>query len=333
MAAESSHSNIGGNLKVLTWNIWFDLLMREQRMAALIEYILSEQPDVVCLQEVVPSVKRFLLQTNAGLARKILDGTNKDEDYQDQSPLLKVKPSKGPKFSKRLCCCSDNSNRASDDEVQNVNKANEFDCKLENNINANVIEKTKLSDFYTFSDNELGGYGLLTLVKKKVCNRDHHSINISRVQFDYKPFSQSTMGRGLLEAILDIEIYRGSKFEKLENEENQKTGDIENAQYGNVAIVVATSHLESLSNQKIRETQIKETAERLKNFPRAVFCGDFNFDATKTYGDWVIRRPEHLENIVLQKHLPDFVDTWVSLNHRPMDVSKILANTVIFVQT
>ena len=99
-------------------------------------------------------------------------------------------------------------------------------------------------------------------------------------------------------------------------------------------IAVATSHLESLDNQKIRQSQIRETAGHLKNFPRAVFCGDFNFDATKTYGDWnrakknlsPFKSFENLENHVLNQELGhlNFVDTWdflkTSAGAEPLDL-------------
>ena len=52
----------------------------------------------------------------------------------------------------------------------------------------------------------------------------------------------------------------------------------------------------------------------------AVFCGDFNFDSTKSYGDWVKRPSKELENIVLQKEMPDFIDSWAFLKHRENDV-------------
>ena len=85
MAEESLDSFPAPKLKLLTWNIWFDIMDREERMAALIEYILSELPDVVCLQEVVPNVKKFLSECSSGMAQSILDGSNKVESGQKQS--------------------------------------------------------------------------------------------------------------------------------------------------------------------------------------------------------------------------------------------------------
>ena len=136
-------------------------------------------------------------------------------------------------------------------------------------------------------------YGLLTIVKKPEISKEKHSSLISETKFTYKPFLTSNMNRGLLLAILNVQV-----------------------KDKNVDLVVATSHLESLSNEKTRESQIKETAECLKDYPRAAFCGDFNFDSTKSYGDWVKRPLEELENIVLQNEMPDFIDSWIVLKQR-----------------
>lgn len=42
-------------IKVLSYNIWFDTFLREQRLKSLIKKINSENPSIICLQEVVKS--------------------------------------------------------------------------------------------------------------------------------------------------------------------------------------------------------------------------------------------------------------------------------------
>ena len=170
-----------------------------------------------------------------------------------------------------------------------------------------------------FSDNEIKIYGLLILVKKH--GKDGHSVDITNVKFDYQDFSESRMDRGLLQAILNVQINIEAKSDKPETTKHVNVADNQNTKRKNFELVVATSHLESLHNQNTRELQIKETVERLKDYPMAVFCGDFNFDSTKSYGDWVKRPPMELENIVLQKEMPDFIDSWAFLKHRN-DVSE-----------
>ena len=43
-------------IKVLSYNIWFDEADQKERLNSLIETIKHNDPDVVCLQEVVPKV-------------------------------------------------------------------------------------------------------------------------------------------------------------------------------------------------------------------------------------------------------------------------------------
>ena len=109
---------------------------------------------------------------------------------------------------------------------------------------------------------------------------------------------------------------------------------------GSVKTAVATVHLESLNNQPTRRAQLEVAASVLAPYPRAVLCGDFNFDARQAWGDW--RRSERprppplpahepgalappplppaeestpaaLENSVLHELLPAFTDSWVAL--------------------
>eukprot|EP01120_Amphizonella_sp_Union-15-10_P013052 TRINITY_DN5994_c0_g1_i1.p1 TRINITY_DN5994_c0_g1~~TRINITY_DN5994_c0_g1_i1.p1 ORF type:complete len:315 (-),score=37.21 TRINITY_DN5994_c0_g1_i1:39-983(-) len=76
---------------------------------------------------------------------------------------------------------------------------------------------------------------------------------------------------------------------------------------------VATVHLESLDSAALREHQIKVIATILRPVLHAVLMGDFNFDAlTNIYN--AEHKGEPLENIVLEKYVPDFVDVWSSLH-------------------
>ncbi|KAF0716039.1 Aste57867_3060 [Aphanomyces stellatus] len=80
--------------------------------------------------------------------------------------------------------------------------------------------------------------------------------------------------------------------------------------------VVATVHLESLSNQERRRDQLKVAREALAPYVNAILCGDFNFDDTQAYGAW--RRDgdvaSPLENNVLVEELAAFVDMWPRLH-------------------
>ncbi len=49
-------------LKIVTYNIWFSLWRRNQRMKRLCEMWEALQPDVICLQEVTPITLQIILQ-------------------------------------------------------------------------------------------------------------------------------------------------------------------------------------------------------------------------------------------------------------------------------
>ena len=78
--------------------------------------------------------------------------------------------------------------------------------------------------------------------------------------------------------------------------------------------VVGTVHLESLDTERTRAAQLRQISavEGLD-----VLCGDFNFDEVATWGEW--RQPSRkrpvsaLENNVLARALPDFVDAWAAV--------------------
>lgn len=52
-------------LKVMNYNIWFAETFRTERMIALVETILHHNPDVICMQEVIPKVyEKLILMLN-----------------------------------------------------------------------------------------------------------------------------------------------------------------------------------------------------------------------------------------------------------------------------
>jgi len=104
---------------------------------------------------------------------------------------------------------------------------------------------------------------------------------------------------------------------------------------------VATVHLESLNSAKVRDAQLQTANRALARYLNAVLCGDFNFDDTQEYGDWhrakvgfgqgsgqggpeaateYRRDPSKVENSVLARRTPKFVDTWAAL--RPSEPGK-----------
>ena len=68
-------------------------------------------------------------------------------------------------------------------------------------------------------------------------------------------------------------------------------------------VAVATVHLESLDSERVRGEQLAVAARALGGTAHAVLMGDFNFDATRTWGEWrdggVARTRGTLENDAL----------------------------------
>jgi endonuclease/exonuclease/phosphatase family metal-dependent hydrolase len=184
-------------LRVLTWNIWFDDLSSQHRLNALLCELLASAPDLACLQEVRPGVAEAL---------------------RASIPLCSV---------------------------------------------------------YDISCNDVGRYGNLTLVRKDF------DATFAVMQLPTR------MGRNLLLAECRSRL---------------------------PGLLIGNVHLESLAHEDLRREQLLAAGNALKNHPRALLCGDFNFDSTQTYGDWARempqRHPEMLENCVLAEVLPDFVDAW-----------------------
>jgi len=79
-------------------------------------------------------------------------------------------------------------------------------------------------------------------------------------------------------------------------------------------LVVATVHLESLDSERMRHRQLEIIADHLRTRKRAVICGDFNFDATQTFGDWHRASPRYgpkeLENTKMRATLMGYDDVW-----------------------
>eukprot|EP00418_Pyrodinium_bahamense_P093191 CAMPEP_0179026728 /NCGR_PEP_ID=MMETSP0796-20121207/8667_1 /TAXON_ID=73915 /ORGANISM="Pyrodinium bahamense, Strain pbaha01" /LENGTH=339 /DNA_ID=CAMNT_0020722823 /DNA_START=16 /DNA_END=1035 /DNA_ORIENTATION=- len=74
-------------------------------------------------------------------------------------------------------------------------------------------------------------------------------------------------------------------------------------------LVVGNVHLESLSNQPLREMQLRACSDVLGPLPNALLVGDFNFDSQRNF------KAPHvpLDNVALAKCLHGFVDVWPAL--------------------
>merc|ERR1719235_274351 len=70
-------------------------------------------------------------------------------------------------------------------------------------------------------------------------------------------------------------------------------------------LCVGNVHLESLNNEDLRERQLKVSRNELRASDCALLCGDFNFDATKTWGDWKrpspLRAPHKMEIVQIHR--------------------------------
>lgn len=92
------------------------------------------------------------------------------------------------------------------------------------------------------------------------------------------------------------------------------------------SVVVATVHLESLDNQRVREAQLQVAADVLAREPGdAILVGDFNFCSYRNYAG---RGP--LENDCLARTMPDHVDVWPTLRpEEPGYTFDIEVNTML----
>jgi len=79
-------------------------------------------------------------------------------------------------------------------------------------------------------------------------------------------------------------------------------------------LLITSVHLESLNHRQVRKQQLADAAEWMHGRSHSILCGDFNFDDTKTWGDWKLPEPAHpaqdLENHVLLEELPGHLDCW-----------------------
>lgn len=156
-----------------------------------------------------------------------------------------------------------------------------------------AVEASRLLNAkYSMSKNTIGSYGCMILAKHEL------GATFSEVKMD------SRMGRSLLVASF-APRRESSAFAWCEG------------------AAVATVHLESLNFPHIRDKQLRTANKTLSHFRNCVLCGDFNFDDTQEYGDWRVGRtrdPSTLENTVLARRIPEFVDTWAAL--RPSEPGK-----------
>jgi len=124
---------------------------------------------------------------------------------------------------------------------------------------------------------------------------------------------QTHMGRTLLTAHIKLPRPSTSSSSSSSSSSNESSEvDYEGEVSSNVTI--STVHLESLSNADVRESQLRVCADVLQapsNIDSALLCGDFNFCSYRNFD----ARREGLENDVLGRVLPAFVDLWPFLRH------------------
>jgi endonuclease/exonuclease/phosphatase family metal-dependent hydrolase len=79
----------------------------------------------------------------------------------------------------------------------------------------------------------------------------------------------------------------------------------------NVHVGVGNVHLESLNTEKTRKKQLEICQKSLKKYDVSLLVGDFNFCSERNFH---IVPNQPLENDVLQKVLPEYVDVWPMLH-------------------
>ena len=137
-----------------------------------------------------------------------------------------------------------------------------------------------LTSLYVVSPNEITSYGCLLLVRRDF-----------QVSWREQPLP-SDMGRTLLVAECAASPCRP-------------------------AFAVGTVHLESLNSSSQRRKQLAVCYRTLRGYHAACLCGDMNFDSSQAWGDWrrSVPTPDRdLENHVLSRELPGYVDCWPVLH-------------------
>ena len=67
---ESSHTkpkfdqNLNNSISCITYNVWFDEKAKEERAQALLDIVLSKNPDIICFQEVTASFLKIILEND-----------------------------------------------------------------------------------------------------------------------------------------------------------------------------------------------------------------------------------------------------------------------------
>lgn len=161
-----------------------------------------------------------------------------------------------------------------------------------------VIQKS-----FAISNCSVDPYGVAFLIRKKI-------TAICQVTFNFIPLT-SKMSRNLLIAILTFEdsnlfLTAASDFQDVSQQKEFSQPKKE------ATIAIATVHLESLNNGKIRKIQLEECQKALEKYPSKVLMGDFNFDATKNY----IKAEKILENDIMIEILHDYMDVWSYLRKK-----------------
>jgi len=168
-------------------------------------------------------------------------------------------------------------------------------------IMSKLMTHQTIQKFFAISNCSVDPYGVIFLIRKG-------TTTISHVTFKFIPLT-SEMNRKLLIAILSFEDSTTSLNTASTNVSQLKQF---NQSKKEATLAIATVHLESLNNRRIRKIQLEECQKALEEYPSKILMGDFNFDATKNY----IKTNKNLENDLLIEILTDYVDVWSSLRKK-----------------
>lgn len=108
-------------------------------------------------------------------------------------------------------------------------------------------------------------------------------------RFSTTEFPSSYMGRSLLKAVFAV---------------------------NGADIAIGNVHLESLNSEKEREKQLQISERSLRQYQLSLLVGDFNFCSERNFR---IVPNQPLENDVLSKVLPEYVDVWPLLHAEEKD--------------